>query len=58
MNINKTMVAPIVAGVCLFIGTVTGHPIGQTVQDEWTTIIVAGVAFGGVVYGIWKNHRK
>jgi hypothetical protein len=58
MKLTKTMIAPLVAALASFIGLVIGHPIGQTIQDEATTIIVAAVAFGTTIYGIYKNHKK
>jgi hypothetical protein len=58
MKLTKTMIAPLVAAGASFIGLIIGHPIGQTAQDETTTVIVAAVAFGTTIYGIWKNHKK
>jgi uncharacterized membrane protein YqgA involved in biofilm formation len=55
---TKTMIAPLVAALASFIGLLIGHPIGQTIQDETTTIIVAAAAFGTTIYGIYKNHKK
>jgi hypothetical protein len=55
---NKTAIAPVVAAVCMFLGTITGHPIGQSVQDEATTLLVGVIALGTTIYGIWKDHHK
>lgn len=55
---SKTAIAPIVAVICLFIGNIIGHPIGQSVQDEATTLLVSLIAFSTTIYGIYKNHKK
>jgi hypothetical protein len=55
---TKTMIAPIVAVVALFVKAVFNVEIPETVQADIATYIVGGVALVTTVIGIWKNHRK
>lgn len=54
---SKTAIAPIVTVICLAIGTVIGHPIGQSVQDEIATIAAAVITAGVSIWGVIKNHK-
>lgn len=54
----KTIIAPIVATICLGIGTFTGHHFGNDVQGEITDIGTVIVGCGVSIYGIIKNHKK
>lgn len=56
--INKSTIAPIVGAICLAVGTIIGHPIGQSIQDESVTVVVAAVSFGSVLWHIYQAHKK
>lgn len=55
---TKSMVAPIIAVVVLFIKAVFKIDIPNEVQDQAAVIVVGVVALVTTVHGIFKNHKK
>lgn len=55
---SKSAILPIVAVVCLAIGTLTGHTISSNVQDEIATIAATAIGAGLSIWGVLKNHKQ
>lgn len=54
---NKTAIAPIVTVICMGIGVIIGHPIGETTQAEIATIAAAVITAAVSIWGVVKNHK-
>lgn len=57
-TITKSMVAPIIAVLALFVKSVFNIEIPTDVQAQIVTYIVGGIALVTAVVGIVKSHKK
>lgn len=57
-NVSKTAILPIVSTLLLGIGYVVGHKFSADVADMVSTIAVAAINAGIVIWGVLKNHKK
>jgi hypothetical protein len=54
---SKTAILPIITVICLAIGTMTGHEVSQSLQDEIATIAATVIGAGISIWGVIKNHK-
>lgn len=54
----KTLIAPIIATLFIFLNIVFGVEIPADVQSEVVLGVTNTVLVGVVLYGIWHNHNK
>lgn len=55
---NKTIIAPIVAVVCLTVTALTGVEIDASTQAEIVAALGILISAGVTIWGIFKNHKK
>lgn len=55
---NRTIIAPIVAFILIFIKIVFGVDIPDAVGGQITDVILSVITLGTLVYGIFKNHQQ
>lgn len=55
---NKTIIAPIVAVICLTVTALTGVEIDAQTQSDVVTALGILISAGITVWGIIKNHKK
>lgn len=58
MKVTKSMIAPIIAVLALFIKSVFNIEIPNELQDQAAVVIVGVFALVTAIRGIWKNHFK
>ncbi|PEJ48211.1 hypothetical protein CN692_24195 [Bacillus sp. AFS002410] len=58
MNVSKTAIMPIVTVICMAIGVILGHPIGQDTIEMISTVAATAFTAGYAIWGIIKNHKK
>lgn len=54
----KTMIAPIIAALCIAIQLFFGIDISEEVQSKLVDVIANAIFVGVLIYGIIKNHKK
>lgn len=58
VDISKTILAPIIAVICMAAQLVFGVDINEEVQDQLITAIINLSAVIVTIYGIFKNYKK
>lgn len=54
---SKTVIAPIVAVICLVVAGVSGVEVGDDVKSQIVDFVGYGVGLAITLYGIFKNHK-
>jgi hypothetical protein len=55
---SKTIIAPLVGFVVLFLQVAFNVKIPKDVQTMLVDVLVTGASLATVLYGIFKNHQK